>query len=95
MIIRLLEPAQAELDEAVAWYVDQAPGLGDAFLLEALRSIKLIERFPKRGTHSRPKSAGAACGASHTAWCTQWMGMICWCWRLHTSIASQAIGAAG
>ena len=47
MIIRLLEPAQAELDEAVAWYVDQAPGLGDAFLLEELRSIKLIERFPQ------------------------------------------------
>lgn len=47
MIIRLLEPAQVELDEAVAWYADQAPGLGDAFLLETLKAIKLIEQFPK------------------------------------------------
>jgi len=47
MIIRLLEPAQAELDEAVAWYADQAPGLGDAFLLETLKAIKLIEQFPR------------------------------------------------
>lgn len=31
MNIRLLEPAQAELDEAIAWYEEQAPGLGDAF----------------------------------------------------------------
>ncbi len=31
MNIRLLEPAQAELDEAIAWYAEQAPGLGDAF----------------------------------------------------------------
>ncbi|MBK6591669.1 MAG: type II toxin-antitoxin system RelE/ParE family toxin [Burkholderiales bacterium] len=47
MIIRLLKPAQAELDEAVAWYADQAPGLGDAFLLETLKAIKLIEQFPR------------------------------------------------
>ena len=25
MSVRLLEPAQAELDEAVAWYAEQAP----------------------------------------------------------------------
>jgi plasmid stabilization system protein ParE len=25
MNIRLLEPAQQELDEAIAWYADQAP----------------------------------------------------------------------
>lgn len=47
MNIRLLEPAQAELDEAIAWYAEQAPGLGDAFLIEALKSIKLIEQFPQ------------------------------------------------
>jgi plasmid stabilization system protein ParE len=46
MNIRLLEPAQAELDEAIAWYADQAPGLGDAFLIETLKAIKLIEQFP-------------------------------------------------
>ena len=47
MNIRLLEPAQAELDEAVAWYADQSPGLGDAFLLETLRALKLIDQFPQ------------------------------------------------
>ena len=46
MNIRLLEPAQAELDEAIAWYAEQAPGLGDAFLIETLKAIKLIEQFP-------------------------------------------------
>ena len=29
MSIRLLEPAQMELDDAIAWYAEQAPGLGD------------------------------------------------------------------
>lgn len=47
MNILLLEPAQAELDEAVAWYSGQAPGLGDAFLLETLKTLKLIGRFPQ------------------------------------------------
>ena len=47
MNIRLLEPAQAELDEAIAWYAEQAPGLGDAFLLETLKAFELIERFPQ------------------------------------------------
>ena len=46
MIVRLLEPAQAELDEAIAWYADQVPGLGNAFLLETLKAIQLIELFP-------------------------------------------------
>ena len=47
MSIRLLEPAQAELDEAIGWYTEQAPGLGDAFLLETLKVLKLIEQFPQ------------------------------------------------
>ena len=47
MSIRLLEPAQAELDEAISWYAEQAPGLGDAFLIEALKTIQLIENFPQ------------------------------------------------
>ena len=38
MSIRLLEPAQTELDDAIAWYAEQAPGLSEAvqFLLEEL-----------------------------------------------------------
>jgi toxin ParE2 len=47
MSVRLLEPAQAELDDAIAWYAEQATGLGDAFLIEALRAIQLIEQYPK------------------------------------------------
>jgi plasmid stabilization system protein ParE len=47
MNIRLLEPAQAELDEAITWYAAQAPGLGDAFLIETLKTIKLIKQFPE------------------------------------------------
>lgn len=47
MNIRLLEPAQAELDEAIAWYAEQAPGLGEAFLIETLKAFELIERFPQ------------------------------------------------
>lgn len=47
MSIQLLEPAQAELDEAIAWYAEQAPGLGEAFLIETLKAFELIERFPQ------------------------------------------------
>jgi len=47
MTVRLLAPAQTELDEAVAWYAAQAPGLGDAFLLDVLKATGLIERYPR------------------------------------------------
>lgn len=47
MSIRLLEPAQMELDEAIAWYAEQAPGLGDAFLIETLKTLRLVEQFPQ------------------------------------------------
>jgi plasmid stabilization system protein ParE len=47
MSVRLLESAQAELDDAIAWYAEQAPGLGDAFLIETLKTLKLIEQYPK------------------------------------------------
>lgn len=46
MNVRLLAPAQAELDEAVVWYASQAPGLGDGFLVEVLRCVQLIQRYP-------------------------------------------------
>ena len=47
MSIRVLEPAQMELDEAIAWYAEQAPGLGDAFLIETLKTLRLVEQFPQ------------------------------------------------
>lgn len=46
MNVRLLAPAQAELDEAINWYAAQAPGLSEGFLVEVLRSIELIQRPP-------------------------------------------------
>lgn len=50
MTIRVLEVARQELDEAIAHYNGQAPGLGDAFLLESVAAIDRIRRFP-RGWH--------------------------------------------
>jgi hypothetical protein len=47
MNVRLLEPAQIELDEAIAYYNAQVAGLGDAFLLETLRVLELISQYPE------------------------------------------------
>jgi len=47
MNIQLLEAAQQELDEAIEWYANQAPGLGEALLVETLKTFKLITRFPQ------------------------------------------------
>jgi hypothetical protein len=44
--IRLLAVARAGLDEAVTWYETQAHSLGDAFLAEALKAFRVIERHP-------------------------------------------------
>lgn len=46
MIVRLLEVAQLELEEAVSYYNNQAPGLGDAFVVETVATIERIRRFP-------------------------------------------------
>jgi len=45
--VRLLDVAQQELEEAVAYYNGQAPGLGDAFLLEVVSAIDRISRHPR------------------------------------------------
>jgi len=55
MKLALLEPAQQELDTAIAWYAAQAPGLGDAFLVETLKAFRLMQRFPQAG---HPLAAG-------------------------------------
>jgi hypothetical protein len=44
--VGFLEIAEIELDEAVRWYDAQAPGLGDAFLIEVLSAAGRIVRFP-------------------------------------------------
>jgi plasmid stabilization system protein ParE len=46
MSLKLLQAAEIELAEAIAWYEDQTPGLGDAFLIELVRVFRLIERYP-------------------------------------------------
>jgi toxin ParE2 len=40
--VRFLEIAEIELDQAIHWYGAQAPGLGDAFLIEVLSAADRI-----------------------------------------------------
>ncbi|HJQ57835.1 MAG TPA: type II toxin-antitoxin system RelE/ParE family toxin [Vineibacter sp.] len=47
MTVRFLEIAEIELDQAVHWYEAQAPGLGDASLIEVLSTVDRIARFPE------------------------------------------------
>ena len=47
MTIRFLEVAEIELDQAVQWYNAQAPGLGDAFLIEVLSAADRIAQLPQ------------------------------------------------
>ena len=47
MNFRLLEPAEQELDDAIDYYNRQVEGLGDTFLLEALRAFDLIVEYPR------------------------------------------------
>ena len=46
MTPRFLEIARLELDEAVAFYDGESPGLGEVFLAEVLSALDRIERFP-------------------------------------------------
>jgi len=44
--VRFLEIAEIELDDAIQWYHAQAPGLGDAFLIEVLTAADRVARHP-------------------------------------------------
>jgi hypothetical protein len=46
-MVRFLEVAEIELDQGVRWYEAQAPGLGDAFLIEVLAAADRISRYPE------------------------------------------------
>lgn len=46
MKVRLLAAARQELDDAVAWYDEQAPGLGREFLDEIDRAVRRASAFP-------------------------------------------------
>ena len=47
MRIRFLEIAQIELDEAIAYYNGEVPGLGEAFLTDVLNTLDRIGKFPE------------------------------------------------
>ena len=47
MRIRFLEIAQIELDEAIAYYNYEGPGLGEVFLTDVLNSLDRIGKFPE------------------------------------------------
>ena len=46
MNIRFLDVAQQELDEAIAYFNTESPGLGDDFLSETLKALDRIGRHP-------------------------------------------------
>ncbi len=46
MVVEFLEPAYAELDDAIEYYNTQVQGLGKVFFEEVLTSVKLITQFP-------------------------------------------------
>ena len=46
MKIRLLKPAQFELEDAVAWYDSHSPGLGTQFLDDLDRTVRRIITYP-------------------------------------------------
>jgi len=46
MEIKILEAAEAELDEVFEYYNSQLPGLGEEFLLEFLKGTDRIKNYP-------------------------------------------------
>jgi plasmid stabilization system protein ParE len=55
MNIRFLSLADQEVDDAVAWYNEQAEGLGRDFLDELDRVIRLIRTYPLLATQIEPE----------------------------------------
>lgn len=54
MKVRLLAVARQELDDAVAWYNEQATGLGRDFLDELDRAVRRAAAFPMSCTEIEP-----------------------------------------
>lgn len=54
MVIRLHPLAAAELEEAVAYYEDQVPGLGQEFLRETRESLSQIAENPEASPEYDP-----------------------------------------
>jgi plasmid stabilization system protein ParE len=47
MMIRFLEPAQIELDDAFTWYETEQKGLGRFFVKEVQHALRRISVFPE------------------------------------------------
>jgi plasmid stabilization system protein ParE len=47
MIIRFLEPARIELDDAISWYDSEQENLGRLFFEEVRFALKRITTFPE------------------------------------------------
>jgi hypothetical protein len=57
MKVRLLVPAAAELEEAVAWYRAEAPALDQRFLAECVRAAGLLLSTIMHGTRLKAACA--------------------------------------
>ena len=55
MKIRFLNLAQREVDDAVVWYEQQAPGLSRDFLDQLDRAVRLVKSHPRIATQIDPE----------------------------------------
>jgi toxin ParE2 len=89
--VRFLEIAEIELDQAIHWYGAQAPGLGNAFLIEVLSAVDRVERFPEAW---HPLSEGIRrCRLSRFPYGLTSTTTMSWSWRSRICIAGRIIGA--
>jgi toxin ParE2 len=54
MIVRFVEAAQKELEEATAYYDEKRAGLGDEFAAEVEAAVERIRNFPNAWTRLSP-----------------------------------------
>jgi plasmid stabilization system protein ParE len=47
--LKVIEPAEAELEQAVAWYRDRDVRVANRFVAETRRTLALVETFPQIG----------------------------------------------
>jgi plasmid stabilization system protein ParE len=47
--VRFLRAAETEADEAVAYFDEQRPGLGDRFEQELIDAVEVLKQFPRSG----------------------------------------------
>ena len=93
MNILLLEAAQQELDEAIEWYANQAPGLGEALLVETLKTFKLITQFPQAWHPLTEQTRRCRLNRFPYSVIYTEEGAICWSSPSPTNIGDLATGA--